>query len=27
VAERVRVYSGDRVNLGEPGVEMALISV
>jgi len=27
VAERVRVYSGDRVKLGEPGVEMALISV
>ena len=27
VVERVRVYSGDRVRLGEPGVELALICV
>ncbi len=27
VAERVRVYAGDRVRLGEPGIELALISV
>jgi hypothetical protein len=27
VAERVRVYAGDRVRLGEPGVELALIAV
>jgi hypothetical protein len=27
VAERVRVYSGDRVRLGEPGIELALIAV
>jgi hypothetical protein len=27
VAERVRVYAGDRVRLGEPGIEMSLISV
>ena len=27
VAERVRVYAGDRVRLGEPGIELALIAV
>lgn len=27
VAERVRVHAGDRVRLGEPGVELALIAV
>ncbi len=27
VSERVRVYAGDRVKLGEPGVELALIAV
>ncbi len=27
VAERVRLYAGDRVRLGEPGVELALIAV
>jgi hypothetical protein len=27
VQERVRVYAGDRVRLGEPGVELALIAV
>jgi pSer/pThr/pTyr-binding forkhead associated (FHA) protein len=27
VAERVRVRAGDRVRLGDPGVELALISV
>jgi pSer/pThr/pTyr-binding forkhead associated (FHA) protein len=27
VHERVRVYAGDRVRLGEPGVELALIAV
>ena len=27
VAERVRVYAGDRVRLGEPGIEFALITV
>jgi hypothetical protein len=27
VAERVRVYAGDRVRIGDPGVELALISV
>lgn len=27
VAERVRIHAGDRVRLGEPGVELALIAV
>jgi hypothetical protein len=27
VQERVRVHAGDRVRLGEPGVELALIAV
>lgn len=27
IAERVRVYAGDRVRLGEPGIELALIAV
>jgi hypothetical protein len=27
VAERIRVHAGDRVRLGEPGVELALIAV
>ena len=27
VAERARVYAGDRVRVGEPGVELALIAV
>jgi pSer/pThr/pTyr-binding forkhead associated (FHA) protein len=27
VHERVRVHAGDRVRLGEPGVELALIAV
>jgi hypothetical protein len=27
VAERVRVYAGDRVRLGEPGIELALITI
>jgi len=27
VQERVRVYAGDRIRLGEPGVELALIAV
>jgi pSer/pThr/pTyr-binding forkhead associated (FHA) protein len=27
VAERVRVHAGDRIRLGEPGVELALIAV
>ena len=27
VFERVRVHAGDRVRLGEPGVELALIAV
>jgi pSer/pThr/pTyr-binding forkhead associated (FHA) protein len=27
VRERVRVHAGDRVRLGEPGVELALIAV
>jgi hypothetical protein len=27
VAERVRVYAGDRIRIGEPGVELALIAV
>jgi hypothetical protein len=27
VAERVRVYAGDRVRVGEPGVELSLIAV
>jgi pSer/pThr/pTyr-binding forkhead associated (FHA) protein len=27
VSERVRVHAGDRVRLGEPGVELALIAV
>jgi pSer/pThr/pTyr-binding forkhead associated (FHA) protein len=27
VRERVRIYAGDRVRLGEPGIELALIAV
>jgi len=27
VQERVRIYAGDRVRLGEPGVELTLIAV
>jgi pSer/pThr/pTyr-binding forkhead associated (FHA) protein len=27
VQERVRIHAGDRVRLGEPGVELALIAV
>jgi hypothetical protein len=27
VLERVRVHAGDRVRLGEPGIELALIAV
>jgi pSer/pThr/pTyr-binding forkhead associated (FHA) protein len=27
VAERMRVHAGDRVRLGDPGVELALIAV
>jgi pSer/pThr/pTyr-binding forkhead associated (FHA) protein len=27
VQERVRIYAGDRVKLGEPGIELTLIAV
>jgi pSer/pThr/pTyr-binding forkhead associated (FHA) protein len=27
VSERVRIHAGDKVRLGEPGIELALISI
>jgi hypothetical protein len=27
VSERVRIHAGDKVRLGEPGIELSLISI